>query len=257
MLESLRGLPDGIDGVRADGKVTKRDFDDVVLPLLQAARGDHRRIRLLYELAPSFDGFTAGAVWEDARVGLQYLRLLERCAIVSESTATRDRAHAIGAMLPCPIHVFADRLEALAWLEAPTAAFRAYRLIPDGRVLVLEPSGPLSAEDFEGLAAVVDPWVAAHGTLRGLVVHLREFPGWDSVGGFIRHVQFIREHHLSVRRVALATDGRIARLAPRVAERFVKAEFKHFAYAGLSDAIVWAAAPNPPVPAVSDAVPLP
>lgn len=243
MLESLRDLPNRIDGVRADGKVTKRDFDEVVKPMLEAARGDHRRIRLLYELAPSFDGFTAGAVWEDARIGLQYLRLLERCAIVSESTATRERAHTIGAMLPCPIHVFADREGALAWLEAPMAAYRAHRLIPDARVLVLEPAGPLSPEDFDGLAAVVDPWVAVHGTLRGLVVHLREFPGWESVGGFIRHVQFIRERHLTVHRVALATDGRVARLAPRIAERFVKAEFKHFAYADLPDAIVWAGAP--------------
>jgi hypothetical protein len=257
MLESLHGLPNRIDGVRANGKVTKRDFDEVVLPMLEAARDDHRRIRLLYELAPSFDGFTAGAVWADARIGLQYLRLLERCAIVSESTATRDRAHAIGAMLPCPIHVFPDRPGALAWLEAPMAACRAHRLIPDARVLVLEPSGPLSAEDFEGIASVVDPWVAEHGTLRGLVVHLREFPGWESVGGFIRHVQFIRERHLSVRRVALATDGRVARLAPRIAERFVKAEFKHFAYVDLPDAIVWAGAPIPHPTAVPDASPLP
>jgi hypothetical protein len=252
MLESLRGLPERIEGVRADGKVTKRDFDDVMLPLLEAARGDHRRIRLLYEIAPSFDGFTAGAVWEDARIGLQYLRLLERCAIVSESTATRDRAHAIGAMLPCPIHVFADRLAALAWLEAPMAAYRAHRIIPDARVLVLEPAGPLSPDDFEGIAAVVDPWVAVHGVLRGLVVHLHEFPGWDSLGGFIRHVQFVREKHLSVRRVALATDGRVARLAPRVAERFVKAEFKHFPFAELPDAIVWAGALPKREPATSD-----
>jgi hypothetical protein len=257
MLESLRGLPNRIDGVRADGKVTKRDFEDVVRPLLEAARDDHRRIRLLYELAPSFDGFTAGAVWEDARIGLQYLRLLERCAIVSESTATRDRAHAIGAMLPCPIHVFPDRPEALAWLEAPMAVHQAHRLIPDARVLLLEPAGPLGPEDFDNLAATVDPWVAEHGTLRGLVVHVREFPGWESVGGFIRHVQFIRERHLSVRRIALATDGRIARLAPRIAERFVKAEFKQFAYADLPDAIVWAGAPIPHPAVVSDASPTP
>ena len=252
MLESLRDVPQGIDGLRAVGKVSKRDFDDVVRPMLEAARGDHRRIRLLYELAPSFDGVTAGAVWEDARFGLQYLRLLERCAIVSESTATRDRAHVIGAMLPCPIHVFAERGEALEWLAAPIAKYRSHRLIPDARVLVLEPTGPWTPEDFESLAAVVDTWVEAHGALRGLVVHLREFPGWDSIGAFIRNVQFVRERHLSVRRVALATDGRVARLAPRVAERFVKAEFKHFPFAELPDAIVWAGALPKREPATSD-----
>ena len=59
MLERLQGLPEGIDGVKAVGRVSKEDYERVFEPLIDGARREGRRIRLLYQFGPEFEGSTA------------------------------------------------------------------------------------------------------------------------------------------------------------------------------------------------------
>jgi stage II sporulation SpoAA-like protein len=56
----------------------------------------------------------------------------------------------------------------------------------------------------------------------------------------VRHVQFVRDHHRKVKRIALAADGKLAGVAPRIAEHFVSAEIKSFGYDHLDAAVAWA-----------------
>ena len=43
-------------------------------------------------------------------------------------------------------------------------------LLPEG-ILILEPKEPLETADFEGLAREIDPYIAKHGKLPGLMIH--------------------------------------------------------------------------------------
>jgi hypothetical protein len=106
---------------------------------------------------------------------------------------------------------------------------------------VVEVTEPLRAQDFEALTATADTWLATHDVLPGVVLHARAFPGWENIGGLLRHVRFVRDHHRDVRRVALAVDGSIAEFAPRIAEHFVRAELRHFDHDDIDDAVAWAA----------------
>lgn len=72
------------------------------------------------------------------------------------------------------------------------------------------------------------------------MIHAREFPGWENLGSFIRHVSFVRDHHRKIKRVALAADSKLASLAPMIAEHFVQAEVKSFPYDARERAIAWA-----------------
>ena len=67
----------------------------------------------------------------------------------------------------------------------------------------------------------------------------------------LRHLRFVRDHHRKVRRVALAVDGVLADLAPRLSEHFVQAEIKGFGYDELDRALAWAAGPTTEPAAVS------
>jgi hypothetical protein len=71
---------------------------------------------------------------------------------------------------------------------------------------------------------------------------------WIHLVGFVG-VRFVRDHHRAVRRVALAVDGTVAELAPRLAQHFVRAELRHFGYDELDEAVAWAAGPNGQRPA--------
>ena len=244
MLETLKDLPGGVDGLRATGTVSKEDYDAVFRPLLEAAHREGRRVRLLYQFAPEFTGFTTGAGLEDARLGLKYLRLFERCAVITDVGWLREAVRLLGTMMPCPMKVFgnSDWQQAVAWVSAPITGTVTHRLLTDRGVLVIEPTQPLKAEDFDALAATVDPWVEVEGRLRGIVVHTRGFPGWENVGSFLRHVRFIRDHHRTVGRIAVAADGRLADVAPVLADSLVQPEVKRFNYDQLDDAIAWASA---------------
>lgn len=248
MLERIDNLPPDVWGLRAKGKVSREDYEQVVLPELEEARRRGQRLRLVYELGPEFSGFTPGAAWEDFRVGLRYLRLFERCAVVTDIDWVRATTRGAATLMPCPVRVFANNAfqDAIDWLTSPHDALLTFRMLPDRGVVVVEPHGRLRAEDFDALDAAADTWIeSADGSLRGLVVHAREFPGWENLGSLLRHVRFVRDHHRKIRRVAVAVDGTVAQIAPALIEHFVQAELKQFSADDLEPAIVWAGAQPP------------
>ncbi len=247
MLERLPDLPEGIDGVKAVGRISKEDYERVFDPLVDSARRDGRRLRLLYEVGPEFEGFTPGAAWEDAKLGLASMRLFDGLAVVSDVGWIRESTRLIGFVMPCPVRVFGNgqRAEAVTWLRSlPEGPAVSHRLIPESGVLVVEVRQALRAQDFDAVAVTADTWIDAHGGLQGIIIHARTFPGWENLGGLIRHVRFVRDHQRRVRRVALASDSRLADLVPRLAEHFVQAEVRRFGYDELDAAVAWAGGAN-------------
>ncbi|MFF9481856.1 STAS/SEC14 domain-containing protein [Streptomyces sp. NPDC014733] len=243
MLERATDVPDGVDAVKAIGTVSKDDYRTVVEPLIDDARREGRRIRLLCEIGPEFTSFTPGAAWEDLKVGMGAMRLFEGCAVVTDAGWIRESTRLSSFLAPCPVRVFGcqERDEALRWLASlPEGPGISHRLT-ESDVLVVEVGPPLRAQDFDALALTVDTWLGTHPELAGVVVHVREFPGWENLSGLIRHVRFIRDHHRKVRKIALAADGKVAALMPQFANHFVRAEVRRFGYDALDDAVAWAA----------------
>lgn len=119
----------------------------------------------------------------------------------------------------------------------------AHQLSRATGVLTLAPSGPLSADDFAAVAAEVDPWIAEHGELRGLLIHAKQFPGWQDFAAFLGHLGFVRTHVQKVRRLAIASDSAFLTIAPQIAKVFVHAEVRHFGYAECDAAAEWLAGP--------------
>lgn len=243
MFQQLANLPPGVTGVRALGHVSRQDYETVLEPILEDAHAHGRRLRFLYELGPELDGFSAGAAWEDARMGLRFMRLFEACAVVTDLGWVRDATKLAAFVLPCPVRVFtaSDRGQAVAWLaslpEGPTAKVR---LVEDKSVLVFDVKDQIRVADFDALAAAADAWIEAHGELHGLVIHVRTFPGWESLSAMIRHARFIRNHHRKIGRVAFATDIKLAAIAPAVAVTFIAAKVQAFPYDALEQAVAWA-----------------
>lgn len=113
--------------------------------------------------------------------------------------------------------------------------------LADRAVLVLTPAGPLAADDFTRLAAIVDPYLEQHGRLKGLMIHTRDFPGWQSFAALVGHLRFVRDHHHQIERVAAVTDSSVLAVLPHIARHFVAAEVRHFHYADRDAALHWLA----------------
>ena len=97
-------------------------------------------------------------------------------------------------------------------------------------IAVLEPQGKLSADDFKSVARTIDPYIEKSGKLKGIIIHVESFPGWDSFAALVEHFTFVRDHHKKLSHVALATDSPMAGLAEHVASHFVNAEIKKFPF---------------------------
>jgi len=111
-------------------------------------------------------------------------------------------------------------------------------LLPEG-ILVLEPDAPLQAADFEGLAHEIDPYIAEHGKLQGLMIHARAFPGWADLDAFLDHMRFIESHHQKIHRLAVVSDSSLLTEIPKIAAHLVRAEVKQFPESAYEDALRW------------------
>ncbi len=50
----------------------------------------------------------------------------------------------------------------------------------DEGIEILKPDGKLSENDFKAARNIIDPYLEKHGELKGIIIHVRSFPGWDS-----------------------------------------------------------------------------
>jgi hypothetical protein len=243
MLEKIANLPPGIVGIKAFETVSKDEYEKVMEPLFDEARKAGEKLRFLYEFAPDFRGFSAGAALEDARFGLGAVGTLAGCAVVADTAWVREASKFVGFWLPFPVRVFAlaERERALEFLRTlPGEPGISRRVLPEAGVIVVEIQAALGPRDFDALAGTVDAWIDAQGSLNGLVLRAPYFPGWESLQGIVKHVRFVRDHHRKIKRVALVTNAKLATLAPELADHFIEAEVRQFGYSHLDEAIAWA-----------------
>ena len=114
-----------------------------------------------------------------------------------------------------------------------------FSIVQPGGILRVTPSGALTVEDFTGLTRFADAYLNTHGTLGGLLIEAKAFPGWDSFAALSAHLRFVRDHQRRIERIALVTDSSIARLAELLAEPFVAADIRLFPFDQHDAALHW------------------
>lgn len=120
MLKPIPKLPRGTIGFTATDQVTAKDYESVLMPAVEAALKKRKKIRFLYHLGPKFSGFSAGAMWDDAKIGLGHIGSWERIAVVTDVDWIRLAIRAFAFALPGEIKVFPNRQLAAAkrWLAS-------------------------------------------------------------------------------------------------------------------------------------------
>jgi hypothetical protein len=120
MIRVMDGLPENVLGVEAIGKVTDEDYETVLARAVEEKLGAHDRIRCVYVLGDEFEGWTLGAMWEDAKIGGHDLRRWEKIAVVTDRDWVTHAVKAFGWMIPGQVRVFAvgELEDAKAWAAA-------------------------------------------------------------------------------------------------------------------------------------------
>ena len=100
MIEQLKTFPENVLAFLCKGRVTKADYDSVLIPAVTAALKSQGKVRLYYETAGDFGGIDPGAIWEDFRVGIEHLSRWERVAIVTDVEWIKQTMRLFGFLMP-------------------------------------------------------------------------------------------------------------------------------------------------------------
>lgn len=111
-------------------------------------------------------------------------------------------------------------------------------------ILEVRPLGSLQEEDFNALAAQVDPVISEYGRLDGLLINAQDFAGWESFAALISHCVFVRDHHKHIHKVAVVSDQTLLGFVPRLVDHFVSAEVRPFPSSDYEKALEWLAEPG-------------
>ena len=106
MIELLTGLPDRVVGVEAVGEVSAHDYETVLIPAFEAARAQHDKVRVVFVAGERFEGFAAGALWDDTKYGFSHFKGWGRVALVTDIDWMRKVTHAFSWLSPSGMHVF-------------------------------------------------------------------------------------------------------------------------------------------------------
>ena len=120
MIEPMKGLPGNVLGFVCHGRVTKQDYESVLIPAVSKALEQHDKLRLYYETASDFSGIDPSAVWEDVQVGVGHLRRWERFAVVTDVDWIKHTMKFFSFLMPGELRTFATREAAQAknWIVA-------------------------------------------------------------------------------------------------------------------------------------------
>lgn len=104
---------------------------------------------------------------------------------------------------------------------------------------ILSVSGPISVFDIENLTTDVDHYIDEFGKLSGLIIKVKQFPGWDNLDSFFHHLKFVKGHHKVIGKVGFMTEDNLISNFPSLVNHFVKAEIKRFDFGHMDEAVEW------------------
>jgi len=118
MIELLKGFPSNVVAIACHGTISAQDYDTVLVPAVEKALETNDKVRMLYEVAPDFQGYEAGAAWEDFKTGMEHFTKWERIAVITDIEWISGAVKIFGVFLPSEIRVYplADAAQARLWI---------------------------------------------------------------------------------------------------------------------------------------------
>lgn len=120
MIKQLTDFPDNVVAFLCTGRVTKADYETVLVPAVLDALRSRDKVRLYYETGEDFAGFDAGAMWEDMKIGVEHLTRWDKVAVVTDIDWIRKAVRFFTFLMPATTKLFSrtEAEQARAWVSA-------------------------------------------------------------------------------------------------------------------------------------------
>jgi len=114
-----------------------------------------------------------------------------------------------------------------------------HTLLSTEGILILEPADAMESADFEAVIHDIDPYLAEHSSLTGVLIFAKAFPGWLNLEAAISHLQLIENYHKKIKRLAIVSDNGLLAALPKFAPNLLHPDVKHFSESEYDDALQW------------------
>ncbi len=120
MIEQLMNFPDNVLAFVYNGRVTKGDYDAVLVPAVLNALKRQDKVRLYCEISADFAGIDPGAIWEDFKVGMEHVTRWERVAVVTDVEWIKQATRFFSLLMPGAMKSFpaSEAAQARVWIIA-------------------------------------------------------------------------------------------------------------------------------------------
>jgi hypothetical protein len=120
MISLIKHAPENVAAFRAEGHVTKEDYDNVVIPTIDALVKKQGKINFVLVLDTSISNFTIAALMKDMGIGLKHFTKWHKMAIISESGAINTFTDMFSFISPGEAKGFthAKMEEAMEWVSS-------------------------------------------------------------------------------------------------------------------------------------------
>ncbi len=116
MLEVMPESEGPLLWLRARDWLTVQDYREVFVPRLEKIMREHGKVRLLFHLAPDFQGWTTGAMWEDVKLDLKHRGDFEKVALAGASFWADAVVKLLGRFMAGEARTFLQEYLAEAWI---------------------------------------------------------------------------------------------------------------------------------------------
>jgi hypothetical protein len=106
MIQIIPSSGDNTLVVSATETVSSDDYEKILVPAIEEKLKTNKKIRFLYHLGSDFSGYTARAVWDDAKLGVKYSGIFEKIAVVTEVPWVIDAVALCRLFVSCPVKIF-------------------------------------------------------------------------------------------------------------------------------------------------------
>lgn len=124
MVELMTDFPDHVVAYRATGKVTKTEYEKIVVSRVNEVADRYGTINFIVLLETGMDDYSLAAFIDYLKISFKHFRKWNRMAIVSDQRWLREAYRALSPLVHGEINCYrvADFEQAKRWVVAPPDA---------------------------------------------------------------------------------------------------------------------------------------
>jgi len=118
-LKILDGFPNDVLAMEISGRLRGVDYEEVLDPLIDKKLERHDKLKVFLVVNKDFEGATAGAAWDDLKLGLKNFTKYRKMAIVTDLAWLRNGVRLFAPFMPAEVHSYpySKREIAESWIK--------------------------------------------------------------------------------------------------------------------------------------------